>query len=458
MESDCVKYQSTPNGPAYSRVLLVLLIQAIVLGLADTYTYELKKSKKADIKIEIEDVVNILEPVEGFALIILTKKDWLIYDVREKGNEYVSIPHQIQNLQQDHVASLFSHESLFCFTRDAFYIFHFQNPGEYHRFDYTDAFPIRYFPGLTQLGPAFVTNDWNNTIILSTSDTTLHVLDMRDLTAPKISLLHLHHSQGKIIKELNNHNLGKSVAVLYTDIKTNKSSIEIAILRDNNIASIDSNYIPPQTYGILHIEFDTNSNSLMLLLDNGHVSMMDCSTNSISSLDVKLQEPAKSYRLFESGTRFFLLLGQKYLHYVDTEATPPTVRATVKLEDPEFSFLSGFFLSPYYVTWDYSSEDYNRFRAYSLVTNDPYFTHPSCKLTIQTSKPFVPCKQRDTGFFSIAIAVVVLAMLVFIQTKMLRCCLMRQQKSKYQQKLDDLDYSQDDNPDMSIMNSIVAKV
>ena len=431
-----VEPKSTTDRPVRTRAVFVALIQACLLGFAYTFTYELKKSKKVDLKIEIEDVVNILEPVEGFALIILTKKDWILYDIRNKGEDYMMLPHNIENLKNDHRASLFSHQSLFCFTKDAFYVFRFQNELEYYAFSYADAFPISYFPGVNQLGPEFAINDWNNTIILSTSETTLHVLDMRDLTAPKISPLHLHHSQGKVIMELTNHNLGKSVAVRYKDPKTNKDSVEIAVLRDNNIAAIDSNYISPQNYGILKMEFDTNSNSLILLLSNGSVSMMDCSTNSISVLDVRLEEKPESYRLFESGMRHFLLMGQKALQYVDTEASPPSVRATIQLTDPDFTFLSSFFLSPYYVTWDPSDEDYYIFRPYSLVSNDPLFTHPTCKLTLQTSEPFVPCKHRDISFFSIGISLVVIGLLICIQTKLLRCCLKRQEKSRYQKKLD----------------------
>ena len=454
----CVQPKSSACRSVGARAVLIALIQVILLGLAYTFTYELKKSKKVDLKIEIEDVVNILEPVEGFALIILTKKDWILYDIRNKSEDYMQLPHNIENLKNDHRASLFSHQSLFCFTKDAMYFFHFQNEGEYSTFSYSDAFPISYFPGITQLGPEFAINDWNNTIILSTSETTLHVLDMRDLTSPKISPLHLHHSQGKVIMELTNHNLGKSVAVRYKDPKTNKDSIEVAVLRDNNIAAIDSNFISPQNYGILKMEFDTNSNSLILLLSNGSVSMMDCSTNSISVLDVKLEEKPESYSLFESGMRHFLLMGKRTLQYVDTEASPPSVRATIKFADPDFTFFSSFFLSPYYVTWDPKDNDYFVFRAYSLVTDDPLFTHPTCKLTLQTSKPFVPCKHRDISFFSIGISLVFIGLLICIQTKLLRCCLKRQEKSRHQKKLDYLSDLDGADHNYSLNMSIVTSV
>lgn len=450
MKLACHKLPKKGGRCMLTSTLLLGIVQSLLFGDVLCYYYNLKHSKKVDLSLEKEDIVNVLESVEGYTLILLTYQDWLIYDVRDKSKDVVRLPHNIQNLKADHMMSIFSHTSLFCFTKDVFYIFHFGTDVEFTGFKYTDAFPITYFPGVKRFGPHYAINDWNNTIIVSTSDSTLHVFDLRDLKFPKSRQLILHHNAGKEIMDLENYNLGKSIAVRYRDSNL-QDSIEVAYLQSFNKARTGDGDLMNFKNQILSMLYDTYSNSLIILQSTDKILRVDCTTNTYSDLALGLNSFADDIKLFETGMRYFLMIGPKHIDFVDMDATPWKIQATLSDPDPEFEFLAGFFLSPYILTWKQTGGKFT-FRDYSVGTDDTSFFHPTCKYSLQSRKPFEPCSQKSMSLIGIVAAMICLLMLILTMRRVTKWCVLREEKTRFRRKLEE----RDDYYDIDSNNSLVA--
>jgi hypothetical protein len=325
----------------------------------------------------------------------MTVTTFEVYLLEEMSNpvKVASVPHGLENVEEEHLVSFFTQQCICYLTRDVFYFFKLSDDKK--KIIFREEYPSVYF-GVEQFTNVTTINIWRGVAFIKTGFMTVHYFDFTAVRKPVAVKLQLPNTGFKDIVQIKTFGLDMAVAVRYGDGL-------ITVFDVTKQKMITSYYFR----GIRHINYDFQSNQFIVMLYNGTAKIFDCRTFAVKA-DLKISSPNLENQIYQTGTNLIAIVVPHQIFFYDIKSYYQVTYLNAPAHQSFFSMLRMSNL----VMTKTQNETSRAFELHQVKTNNPMFCHNSCRH--HCSKPFVPCKKFAEAYISLFAAIFLLIGLIAI--------------------------------------------
>ena len=405
-----------------------------------------KAAPKPEFLYEEDSIIAQINSYDEKYLAFLTDQHFSIYQFKDKTIKAVAnITHQIENVSEEHLASVMTHKYIAYITRDALYYFRLEDDRKNITEEGKQVFPCNYF-NITEFSKDLTLNSRTYVMLMKTGPREIHMLNFKDSLFPSSRKLLISNinptcniTQFKLIAN------AEKIALQFSDHSVHV--IDPKINEEGNPELLPSTKVTVQEgYQIENISYDYSMNYLILLANyTKSISLQEAEASGtprvcamlyscknarydrpIKVLDFKdmnlSAENLKNASIRRTGTKIMLVSFNNSLFSYNMSPDDPDSKFLGKLDVPEAELLAGyklnntFTLSNWIQTSKCAQEDTDMvyFRYLKLLTHDPVFCHDT---NHRCQEPFVPgSKKREVALsFSASATALLVLLVVFIR-------------------------------------------
>lgn len=364
-----------------------------------TACHNLEEIANSDIHISANEYIDQIQSYDQTLMVIVKTREFRIYKVIDGNSirEWGVAPHSIDNAGHDYLTSFCTHGFIAFLKKKVIYLFRLSEDKKSIKYNVT--FPAEYFK-IESFSLLYSLSPWNNTMMMKTGDTSIHMFDFRILNKPSASLF----VSGDRIKKLDSMRFidhGEAVALM------SGPNLEIIESRGNRkrkkIVEFEEN--------ILDTSFQHQERILVIVLNTQNKKIIKMTTNNLKTQVVNIDsfknhDNTNMYRLSRTGTENIGILFKKEIRYFDESRMyisnchnlPPEMK-------DRYDIVFAYRLSNIIQTRDLSPSNYSiSFKFFRVSSNDKQLCHPSCSGACKV--PFAPCSQKKWVLLAMAISLI----------------------------------------------------